>query len=194
MGLELDPGNQFLWRANRKQLDLEPMRDSILSMGRLLNHSRPESSQVALIGEGEVGRGINEKPLTEPFYHRAIFLPVLRTAMLDIHKVFDLPDPSNLQGSRNASNVPTQSLFFLNNDLVIQAARGLAERVSQYEASPAQQIQLIFLHILNRPASPDELAATSEFIARVGADTGREKAMTLACQSLMASAEFRFIH
>lgn len=190
---EQDPGNDYYWRHERKRLQLEPMRDAILAVAGMLDLSRPPSSQVALIGEGEVGRGINEKPLNDPFYHRAVYLPILRTALLDIHKLFDLPDPSNLQSQRSDSNVPTQSLYFLNSTLVVESAQSLGAQLMDLADSNESRIQLAYQKLLSRPVEEKELALALAFIKNQSQNSNSQKALAMLCHSLMASAEFRYL-
>lgn len=190
---EIDPENEFYWRANMKQMELEPMRDSILMTTGLLDKSRPKTSQVALIGEGEIGRGINTRPLRERFYHRAVYLPVIRTSLLNIHKTFDLPDPSNLQSVRNKSNVPSQALFFMNDPLVLEVSSSLQKILETEYSTIEEMIDAAFWRILNRPPTSSEIHKSMSFITGFTNSSSKPKAISLFCQSLLASAEFRFI-
>lgn len=73
-----DPANEFLWRMSRRRLEAEPLRDAMLAASGQLRLDRPEASPVAEIGEGEVGRGINMKPLQQPYPYRSVYLPIIR--------------------------------------------------------------------------------------------------------------------
>ena len=194
---DLDPENRLLWRSHRRRLEVESVRDALLSSSGLLELTPPEKSPVAEIGEGEVGRGINEKPLKAKFYHRAVYLPVLRTAMIDIHKTFDFPDPSNLQGRRDVTNVPSQALFMMNSDLVSEAARALAARLRTVTSAPSEEsVREAFMVIYGRPPSEAEGSEAIRFMKRVtdaGASLEGEEALALFCQALYASAEFRYL-
>jgi mono/diheme cytochrome c family protein len=194
---QVDPGNVLLWRANRRRLEVEAIRDALLVAGGMIQFERPETSVVAEIGEGEVGRGINEQPLKAPFYHRSIYLPILRTALSDLLKTFDFPDPSNLQGRRIVTNVPTQSLFLLNNSLVIEQAQSLAEASCAASDIPSDRVNHAYMAAFGRPSTPAETQAALDFISQTSSPlatdaAGQLAAWTTFCQALFASAEFRF--
>ncbi len=199
---KLDAENKLLWRANRRRLEVEALRDAFLVAGGRLIEERPETSVVARIGEGEVGRGINEKPLLEPFYHRGLYLPILRTAMSDIHKTFDFPDSGNIQGKRDVTNVPTQALFLMNNALVAEMAEAAGRRALATSGERDQQIRFAYLIHFNRPPADREMAGAKSFIRESmdrsesnQSESEREiEAMTTFCHALMASAEFRYLN
>ena len=188
---QTDPENRLLWRFHRRRLEVEPIRDALLSIGRRLNPQPPVASVVAAIGEGEVGRGINTKPLETPFHHRAVYLPVLRTALIGLHKTFDFPDPSSIQGRRDTTNVPAQSLFLLNSPLVIETTQALATRLGELPISPSERVRRAFLTCYGRPPSGDEGAHALQFIAR---HHGKGDPWQAFCQALVASAEFRYLN
>ena len=188
---QTDPENRLLWRFHRQRLEVEPIRDALLSIGQRLDPQPPIASVVAAIGEGEVGRGINTKPLETPFHHRAVYLPVLRTALIGLHKTFDFPDPSSIQGRRDTTNVPAQSLFLLNSPLVIENTQALAARLGDLPISPSERVRRAFLTCYGRPPSEDEGAHALQFIAR---HHGKGDRWQTFCQALVASAEFRYLN
>ncbi|MEM1443975.1 MAG: PSD1 and planctomycete cytochrome C domain-containing protein, partial [Verrucomicrobiota bacterium] len=57
---EKDPENYALWRANKRRLDAESIRDASLAVSGRLDLSRPSGSLVADAGEGFVGRNVSE--------------------------------------------------------------------------------------------------------------------------------------
>jgi hypothetical protein len=199
---QLDPANAYLWRMSRRRLEAEPLRDSLLAASGTLKIDRPFGSAVMEIGEGEVGRGINTKPLTAPFAHRSVYLPILRTSLDSFLKTFDLPEPSNPQGLRDATNVPSQSLYLMNSPFVIEQARGTARRILQTKDEDAQRLELLFRICLARRPTGSEVARFMEFLdqtdRQLAADTPdaaqrKELSWTILSQSLFASAEFRYI-
>ncbi len=199
---EADPANAYLWRMSRSRLEAEPLRDSLLAASGTLKLDRPFGSAVMEIGEGEVGRGINTKPLTAPFPHRSVYLPILRTSLNSFLKTFDLPEPSNPQGLRDATNVPSQSLYLMNSPFVIKHARGTAKRVLQAKDEDAQRLELLFRICLARKPTGSEVARFMEFLdqtdRKLEAETPdvaqrKELSWTILSQSLFASAEFRYV-
>jgi hypothetical protein len=75
-----DPANILLWRANRKRLEAEPLRDAILYLAGTLDHTPREGSPVADKAQAitpagrEVGRKHFLNDLKDDTTHRSIYL------------------------------------------------------------------------------------------------------------------------
>lgn len=198
-----DPDNKYCWRMSRRRLEAEAIRDAILAASGRLDLTRPPfGSLVAKIGEGEVGRNLNTKPLREPFPHRSVYLPIIRGILPQSLQLFDFPEPSNPQSVRDATNVPAQSLFFMNSPLVMQNARHAARRVLDTNEDRPQRVGHAYKLILGRPPSANERQRIDAFLkdslSAGGAEQADldllESAWTTVCQSLLASAEFRYLN
>ncbi len=196
-----DPANEYYWRMRRRRLDAESLRDSLLAAAGNLDLKRPVASPVAEIGNGEVGRGIKTAPLEAPFPHRSVYLPILRGIIPELLRTFDFPEPSNPQGQRMATNVPSQSLFLMNSPFVIDQAESLAKRVLDAESDPALRVEQIFLRCLSRRPEQIELAQSLAFLKRLeqqSSDDGLAENRDLApwttfCHALFNSAESRYL-
>ncbi|MFG0332213.1 MAG: DUF1549 and DUF1553 domain-containing protein, partial [Maioricimonas sp. JB049] len=197
-----DPANVFLWRMSRKRLEAEPLRDAMLAAGGTLRPDRPQASPVAEIGEGEVGRGINTKPLHAPYPYRSVYLPIIRGLVPESLKVFDFPEPSNPQGARETTNVPAQSLYLMNSPFVLEQAGQFARRVMESSEDDLQRLRTAFSIALTRPPEETEVAAMLGFLSRAHAELSagslEESSQTIAawtavCHTLFASAEFRYV-
>ena len=193
-----DPSNQLLWRANRRRLEAESLRDAMLVASNQLRSERPAGSLVQQVGEGEVGRNIDTQPLEEPFFHRSIYLPIIRGLLPEMLKVFDFPEPSNPSGQRTVTNVPTQSLFLMNSDFVQQQASEIAVRVMESSSADKNRIRYAWLMCFSREPVSEEVDETLQFLTQLAAsvpnDTSRKvHPWQVVCQSLLAAAEFRFI-
>ncbi len=198
VGWQHDPANQLLWRANRRRLEAEAIRDAMLFASGQLNFNRPNGSLVQEIGEGEVGRNINTKPLERPFLHRSVYLPIIRGLLPEMLKVFDFPEPSNPAGQRSETNVPTQSLFLLNSDFAQQQSVELAKQVQQAASDDRQRIKYAWLICLSRLPEDEEVDRAIEFVNQFSASSKSESIpdsdpWQVLCQSILASAEFRFL-
>lgn len=197
----VDPENQLRWRMDRRRLEAEPLRDAILAAGGSLELARPAGSAVLAVGEGEVGRGINEKPLTEPKYYRSVYLPIVRGMVPEPLKIFDFPEPSNPQAVRDTSNVPAQSLYLMNSPQVLDQARRLGSEIASMDAPDAARVEEAFLRCLSRLPTEAESSAALQFVEQSGeasADKRKKRddglsAWAMLAHSLMASAQFRYI-
>jgi cytochrome c553 len=200
----VDPDNRLLWRMNRRRLEAEAIRDSILAVAGKLNLERPPGSLVKDNGATEIGRRRgSEMPDYSSFDRRSVYLPIIRGKVPDVLSVFDVADPSLIVGQRDVTTVATQALFMMNSSLVIQQSTEAAKRVL-YEA-PANdddRIRYAFRLILGHgPSSAQReqsLAYVREmerlFASTSSTEEKRSAAWASLCQTLIASAEFRYVY
>lgn len=185
-----DPDNRLLWRANKRRLDAEVIRDSMLAVAGVLDTSRRPGSLVAeLDGQSVSLIGFNTKLPSDldGSKRRSIYLPVLRDHMPDVLEQFDVANPNLVTGDRDVTNVPLQALYLLNGPFVQEQAAALAKRI---QSSP-DRVQAVFQLCFNRMPEASELALAEKFLRTRSAD--ELKLLTAFCQSLFASAEFRFV-
>jgi hypothetical protein len=125
-----DPDNTWLWRAHRRRLDVEAMRDAMLAVSGNLDSTRG-------------GRAIS---LTAPPFsgRRTVYGFIDRVQMNPMFATFDFPPPDTANTERTQTTVPQQALFALNDTFTIAQARSLAlkvrESVTTTEASSASQL------------------------------------------------------
>ena len=197
----IDPDNRLRWRMPRRRLEAEPLRDAMLMVSGLLETQRPDGSLVMQIGEGEVGRNIDTSVLEQPFHHRSVYLPIIRGIVPEQLRLFDFPEPSNVQGLRDSNTTPTQSLFLMNNDFVIHVARSYAESLLSDPSLDSDHDRVRLAHqqcFAATPSGPQierDVRFVSEMLSRGAEDEAEavQLAWTIYCQSLIASAKFRFI-
>jgi hypothetical protein len=190
-----DPLNLLLWRANRKRLEAEPLRDAILYLGGTLDLTPREGSPIAdkaepITPQGrEVGRKHFLNDLVDDTTHRSIYLPIVRGAQLPMMQCFNAADPGLVIGSRSASITPVQSLLLMNSDLVMQQAQNFAKRVS----GPAVDAKIVCAWKMAccREPTPQELQTLRDFIATVGDNT---EGWAQLCHALMQSGEFQTVY
>lgn len=185
-----DPDNRLLWRANKRRLDAEVIRDSMLAVAGVLDTSRRPGSLVAeLDGQSVSLIGFNTKLPSDldGSKRRSIYLPVLRDHMPDVLEQFDVANPNLVTGDRDVTNVPLQALYLLNGPFVQEQAAALAKRI---QSSP-NRVQAAFQLCFNRLPEASEVALADQFLRAQSADD--LKLLTAFCQSLFASAEFRFV-
>ncbi len=188
-GEESDPDNRLLAHANKRRLDAEVIRDSMLAVSGLLDTSRRPGSLVAeLDGQSVSLIGFNSKlpPDLDGSHRRSIYLPVIRDHLPDVLEQFDVANPNLVTGDRDVTNVPLQGLYMLNGPFVQEMAAALAKRIQ----SAPNQIELAFRLCFNRTPDAQEVALAEKFLRTASAD--ESKLLTAFCQSLLASAEFRF--
>ena len=102
---------------------------------------------------------------------------------------FDFPNPSEPNGRRAVSNVPTQALALLNNELVHDQARRWAERELATTGPARERAALMFECATGRPPSDTERA---ELLALVGTSSEPQAWADLA-HVLFTAKEFIFV-
>jgi hypothetical protein len=126
-----------------------------------------------------------------------VYLPIVRDEEPRSLAVFDFADSSTIIGEREASNTANQSLYMLNNPFVIQQSEAFARRLSQSSSRSTSQIEQAFLLAYGRPPTTGEQSAMASFVRNFASSSNsreRDQATLAAlCQSLFASAEFRYI-
>ncbi|MDZ4289343.1 MAG: PSD1 and planctomycete cytochrome C domain-containing protein [Prosthecobacter sp.] len=203
----VDPDNKLHWRMNQRRLDAEAIRDSMLAMGGILNLYPIDGSPVARAGEGRRGLlDLAYEVTSKPYLYRSIYLPIIRDQIPDILSVFDFPDASLVNGDRDTTNVPSQGLFMMNNAQAQGAADAFAARVAKFQGTPMERLTYAYQLAFSRSPTESELAAIRNFWQRFpeqvagGKNTKEAKdkaqiaALSAFCQSLLASAEFRYLN
>ena len=199
---EKDPDNRLLWRAHKRRLDAEVIRDSMLAISGELDVSRrPGSLVTEFTGQSVSLMGFNTALPADldGSLRRSIYLPVVRDHLPDVLELFDFAEPTLVTGHRDVTNVPLQALYLMNGPWVQQRAAALAKRVLQEKNNPEGYLDRAFELCLNRQPDQAEKELANAFfqVARGTIEGEREsdeyRLLTLFCQSLLASAEFRYV-
>jgi hypothetical protein len=194
----IDPSNRLLWRMQRRRLDAEEIRDAILAASGQLDVTRPQGSPVMQMD----GNGKNDKmkeAMQTLSNHRAVYLPMYRGNVPEALSVFDMADPSLIVGKREVTTVATQALFLMNSPFVLKQSGDMARRLlEQKDLKEPGRIELAYRLALGRKPSSSELVRIGKFLADYrkagGKDHGPQAAWASICQTLFASAEFRYLY
>ncbi len=205
-GHSLDPDNRLLWRANRRRLDPESLRDSMLMAAGELD-LRPMASSVWYLGDQATAVGDNKNRRRTDFLCRSVYLPVIRNDLPELFNVFDFADAHATTGMRAETMVATQGLFILNDDSVMAAAEATARRLLTDTATSSNatgeqepQVDKMFEVVLNARATDEDREEMLSFIKamqqRLTADGDSEAelhAWSMACHALFASSRFQIL-
>jgi len=167
----IDPDNKLYWRANRRRLDVEPLRDTLLFVAGELDEK----------GAGEA------KQLVDPENRRrTVYGFVSRRSLDRTLGLFDFPNPMVTSDQRIQTATPLQQLFFLNSTFVQERARGLASRVGQARDVKAR-IRAAYQIVFQRPPDSEEIRLGLKYLAAAGTSWPRY------AQALLSSNELLFI-
>jgi hypothetical protein len=199
-GHSLDPDNRLLWRAHRRRLDPESLRDAMLSAAGRLDLT-PMDSTVWYLEDQATAVGDNKNRRRTDFVCRSVYLPVIRNDLPELFDVFDFADPHATTGMRPQTMVATQGLFMLNDELVMDAAVATARRLLEDETTDAEAVvDRLFELVLGAPAAADERVELAAYAARMhaqlaaqDAEDAKVRAWAMVCQALFASSRFQIL-
>ena len=148
---QTDPGNRLLWRANIRRLEFEPLRDSLLAIGGMLDTN--------VYGHPVDLRQHPDSP------RRTVYDFVDRANISDTLVNFDFATPEMVTGIRHQTTVPQQALFMMNSPIVIELAKRLVA-MPEFVGNTDDTDRLKFLYdrIYQRPPSDEETALGLEFV------------------------------
>jgi hypothetical protein len=186
-GEMVDPENRLLWRYNRRRVDAETLRDTMLAVSGQLDR--------AIHGDNIKKGTTVERDYQFEDTRRSIYTPVFRNRLLELFEVFDFPDPNIVAGRRNISTVPTQALYLLNSPFVMTQARHTAERLLESEEmDDARRLDIAYRNALGRLPSERERQIALGYLR--GAETSEQRAAAWErlCQTLFACVDFRYVN
>jgi hypothetical protein len=187
----IDPENRLLWRANRRRLGAEVIRDAMLAVAGRLDRSLGGSA-VAARGEQAVTNNNSMGGLpTDKVTRRSVYLPIIRNDLPAIVEVFDFADPDVSTGRRDATTVPTQALFLMNSPFVADQARAAAAGLLYLPSD--RRLPALYCLAFGRAPNAGESALVSAFLREYRPAGREEEAWAAVCQAVFASTEFRFV-
>jgi hypothetical protein len=193
-----DSGNRFYWRFDRRRLDAEALRDSLLQLGGALRLDRPGPHPFPPVDEWKYSAHHQFKAVY-PSNHRSVFLMVQRLHPHPYLSLFNGADAKLSTDVRDASTVPLQALFMANGDLVHEQAAGLARRLIAGSPDPAERVRRATVELFARPPGSREVERALAYVARyagaleaegLAAEKRELEAWTSLARVLLASNEF----
>jgi hypothetical protein len=178
--LAADPENRFLHHMNRRRLDFESLRDTLLAVS------------------GQLDLKISGLPVdltTEPFpTRRTVYGLIDRQNLPGVFRTFDFANPDTSNQGRFQTSVPQQALFLMNSPFVIEQARKLIKREEVIRAgNDGEKIQAMHRLVWQRPADKIELANAQKFIAIQSPPTSILSPLEKYAQVLLLSNELMFV-
>jgi hypothetical protein len=184
-----DAGNVYYWRMNRRRLEAEAIRDSLLEIsGKLDRTMFGPSFQDFVI----------EKPEHSPHYQyhlhdpndprshrRSVYRFLVRSQQQPLMAALDCADPSIAVDKRNHTVTPLAALAMLNNQLTVAMAPHFAARVEKSAAGLDAQVTTAVRLALGRDPSPMELERLAGY--------AREHGLANMCRLIFNLNEFVFV-
>lgn len=184
----VDADNHLFWRMNRRRMDAEVVRDSILAV----------SGKLALKMGGPAFMPFRYRFRKSPLYdyfdttdrpqqaRRSVYNFIVRSTPDPFMDVLDFPVPSSCTPARNSTTTPLQSLSLLNDPFVIAQAEHFADRLSNaHEGDVRAQVKLAYRLALGREPTAEEVERAEQFIAK--------RQLFHFCRALFNTNEFLYV-
>lgn len=163
---QIDAGNRLLWRANRRRLEAEALRDSMLAVTGELDSRfggkgfRPTITPEALEGLSRKQSAWSASP-PEQQLRRSLYIYTKRGLLPPLMTTFDFCDTTAPCGQRDVTTVAPQALALLNSRFTHARSTALAHRVQRSTrqktaGQPTDPVQLAWQFAFGRLPSPTE--------------------------------------
>jgi hypothetical protein len=180
----IDPDNKLLWRMNRRRLDAESIRDSVLTAAGTLNRKaggpsvkiplEPEVYDL-IFTEGEPDGLWPVTPDAAEHTRRSIYLFNKRNVRLPLFEAFDQPDTLNSCAVRPVSTFSPQALILMNGPFTQEQGKTLALKLArEVGADSGKQIDSLYRRTVGRGPTDAERQVGTAFLAEQ-ADTIRDR-------------------
>lgn len=185
-----DPENTLHWRFNRRRLDAESLRDTMLLVSGQLDRSRLDAPHP--FPPSENWDFTQHHPFKDVYVsnRRSVYLMTKRLTALPYLQTFDGPDPNANTCNRDCSVTTLQALYFMNSDFVHEQSKRLAHRLTSSAPDERKSLDLAFQLTLGRPPTSEERTKAEAHLSQVKAQsTGEDK--TLMAWTSFARVLFR---
>jgi hypothetical protein len=150
----VDPENHLYWRAHRRRLDFESMRDALL------------------MGAGRLDRTVGGRPVDivkdAMNARRTVYGLVDRQSLPGVFRAFDFAVPDQSVERRPMTTVPQQALFGLNSTFMAMQAKALAARTEKLDG--AERVRALYRLVYARLPEPGEIQSALHFVAEPRSD------------------------
>jgi Protein of unknown function (DUF1553)/Protein of unknown function (DUF1549)/Planctomycete cytochrome C/F5/8 type C domain len=185
----IDGDNVMLWRMNRRRLEAEAIRDSVLMVAGRLDPSMGGPGFRDFVVEHPEHSPHYEYKLFDPedpkAHRRSVYRFIVRSQPQPFLGALDCADPSMSVDKRNESTTALQALALLNDRLMVAMAAHFAERLGKEQGNLPSRIDRAFLLALGRRPSPVEREALAEHARKFG--------LPNACRVIFNLNEFVFV-
>ncbi|HLW67931.1 MAG TPA: DUF1553 domain-containing protein, partial [Gemmataceae bacterium] len=184
-----DSDNKYLAHMNRRRLEAEAIRDSVLAISGKLNSRMYGPSFRDFVIDKPEHSPHYEYHLHDPedpnSHRRSVYRFAVRSQPQPFMTTLDCADPSMQVARRNESLSALQALALLNNDLMIVMARHYAERLQKCDGDLAAKVERAFYECLGRRPSVAERETLAQYTERNG--------LPNLCRLLFNLNEFVFV-
>jgi hypothetical protein len=185
----VDAENRLVWRANRRRLEAEAIRDSVLLVSGKLDRTMGGPSFQDFVIDKPEHSPHYEYHLHDPddpkSHRRSIYRFIVRSQQQPFMTTLDCADPSMQVDKRNESLSALQALALLNNGIMVTMAKHYAARLDARGGELPTKVDRAVYECLGRPATVEERDA---FVAYA-----QQHGLPNLCRVLFNLNEFVFV-
>jgi mono/diheme cytochrome c family protein len=189
--LRKDPANHYLSRMNRRRLDSDAIRDTILAVAGTLNLKMggvgvipPLSSEEILAAR--MPQLWPENPDPAEHARRSVYLQMKRSMTLPMLQIFDAPDTATSCPRRESSTVAPQALALMNSEFSAAQSKQFASRIAKQAGESAEgSVEAAWRLAFGRPPAAAERQTALDYVKR--------NSLTRLCLLLFNMSEFIYV-
>jgi len=217
----IDPENSLFGRANLKRLDAESLRDTLLAVtGLMITDLGGASLPVTENPEGKTVIGVRKikdglkagvDSGQSGAHRRSIYVQMQRNKPLNMLATFDLPIMTPNCEIRRHTTVATQSLWFMNDDQMVDWSQSLTSEICRDENDLDCRIRSLFARLFSIDPNVGELELCRSFFEeqvnhflkdsdessrkslKEDSEKAEQRALAALGQALLASNRFLYV-
>lgn len=197
----VDPANELLWKFDRRRLDAESLRDSLLALGGTLDLKMGGAHPFPPMQEW---RYTQHRPYAAVYEsnQRSVYLMTQRIQRHPYLAMFDGADTNASTPVRSPSITPIQALFQMNSKLVEENSEGFAARLLAAYPDDRARVDAAHRMATGRGASSDLQGRAAEYLSAAqvalqkageAEESHRRKALASYLRALLGSNAFMFV-
>ena len=185
----VDPTNDLVWRANRRRLDAEQIRDSILLFSSDLDLTpggrHPMPHHLTYFYR-------QHEPFQEvyPTNRRTVYVMQQRIQKNPYLDLFDGPDGNIELGERRSTTTTLQALFLMNSKFLHEHSLAFAERAVARPGDDPGRVDWTYRTVFGRPPTAEEVERAERFLTEAGRG---QAAWAGYLRGMLSSNEFFFV-
>ncbi len=165
-GMEVDPTNESFWRFNRRRLDAESIRDTLLALSGSLDRTPGGEHPFPPPDKWDYTQ---HKPFRASYEtsRRSVYVMSQRTTRDPYLSAFDGADPNASTPVRVTSTTSLQALYFMNSSFVHEQAQRFAARLAREARLDRERIRRAFWLAFGRRVTAEEERAAIDHLKQV---------------------------
>ena len=184
----IDGSNRYLWQMNRRQLEAEALRDTVLAVSGKLDYTMGGPGFDLFVYEDDHSPRYlyaEHDPAATESFRRSVYRFIVRSVPDPFMMTLDCADPSQSVPVRSNTITALQALSLYNNPMMVRHAAYFAERLQAEADTLPGQVALLYRYALCREGMEDEVKTTMAYAEKHG--------LSAACRVVFNSNEFIFL-